>query len=102
MVITSNAKRDFPAVFRRRCLPLEMRTLTKEQLLTMVEGQLWLHLQGTEDLQGVFIRRVQAGGTHFVDQLLNAAHMTTSSVLQAIGDGRKLVEMLLRELAKGR
>ncbi|MFD3497422.1 AAA family ATPase [Streptomyces sp. NPDC058676] len=102
VVITSNGEREFPAAFRRRCLPLEMRTPTREQLLAMVEGHLGARPQGTEDLVDLFVQRVQAGGTHSLDQLLNAVQMTTAGGFQADGGGRKLVEMLLRDLAKGR
>ncbi|MFF4833084.1 AAA family ATPase [Streptomyces sp. NPDC001315] len=102
VVITSNGEREFPAAFRRRCLPLEMRTPSREQLLAMVEGHLGARPQGTEDLVDLFVQRVQAGGTHSLDQLLNAVQMTTAGGFQADGDGRKLVEMLLRDLAKGR
>ncbi|WLW51615.1 AAA family ATPase [Streptomyces sp. YU58] len=102
VVITSNGEREFPAAFRRRCLPLEMRTPTREQLLAMVEGHLGVRPEGTEDLVDVFVQRVQSGGTHSLDQLLNAVQMTTAGGFQADGDGRKLVEMLLRDLAKGR
>ncbi|MFF8673086.1 MoxR family ATPase [Streptomyces sp. NPDC015242] len=102
VVITSNGEREFPAAFRRRCLPLEMRTPSREQLLAMVEGHLGTRPQGTEDLVDLFVQRVQAGGTHSLDQLLNAVQMTTAGGFQADGDGRKLVEMLLRDLAKGR
>ncbi|MEU5520839.1 AAA family ATPase [Streptomyces sp. NPDC047860] len=102
VVITSNGEREFPAAFRRRCLPLEMRTPTREQLLAMVEGHLGARPQGTEDLVELFVQRVQAGGTHSLDQLLNAVQMTTAGGFQADGHGTKLVEMLLRDLAKGR
>jgi MoxR-like ATPase len=102
VVITSNGEREFPAAFRRRCLPLEMRTPSREQLLAMVEGHLGTRPRGTEDLVDLFVQRVQAGGTHSLDQLLNAVQMTTAGGFQADGDGRKLVEMLLRDLAKGR
>ncbi|GAA4014327.1 hypothetical protein GCM10022232_66230 [Streptomyces plumbiresistens] len=102
VVITSNGEREFPAAFRRRCLPLEMRTPSREQLLAMVERHLEGRPQGTEDLVDLFVQRVQAGGTHSLDQLLNAVQMTTAGGFQADGDGRKLVEMLLRDLAKGR
>jgi MoxR-like ATPase len=102
VVITSNGEREFPAAFRRRCLPMEMHTPTREQLLAMVEGHLGLRPQGTEDLVDLFVQRVQAGGTHSLDQLLNAVQMTTAGGFQADGDGRKLVELLLRDLAKGR
>jgi len=102
VVITSNGEREFPAAFRRRCLPLEMRTPTKEQLLAMVEGHLGIRPPGTEVLVDEFVQRVQAGGSHSLDQLLNAVQMTTAGGFQADGDGRTLVEMLLRDLAKGR
>jgi MoxR-like ATPase len=102
VVITSNGEREFPAAFRRRCLPLEMRTPTKEQLLAMVEGHLGIRPPGTESLVDEFVQRVQSGGTHSLDQLLNAVQMTTAGGFQADGDGRTLVEMLLRDLAKGR
>ncbi|WP_151480324.1 AAA family ATPase [Streptomyces albicerus] len=102
VVITSNGEREFPAAFRRRCLPLEMRTPTREQLLAIVEGHLRARPQGAEALVDLFVQRVQAGGTHSLDQLLNAVQLTTAGGFQAEGDGRKLLEMLLRDLAKGR
>lgn len=102
VVITSNGEREFPAAFRRRCLPMEMHTPTREQLLAMVEGHLGRRPRGTEDLVDLFVQRVQAGGVHSLDQLLNAVQMTTAGGFQADGDGRKLVELLLRDLAKGR
>ncbi|MYW64022.1 AAA domain-containing protein [Streptomyces sp. SID8379] len=102
VVITSNGEREFPAAFRRRCLPLEMRTPSREQLLAMVEGHLRTRPEGSEELVDLFLQRVHAGGTHSLDQLLNAVQLTTAGGFQAEGDGRKLVESLLRDLAKGR
>lgn len=102
VVITSNGEREFPAAFRRRCLPLELRTPTREQLLAMVRRHLGDRPAGAEDLVDLFLRRVEAGGTHSLDQLLNAVQITTTGGFQVDGSGRKLVEMLLRDLAKGR
>ncbi|MEW2248156.1 MoxR family ATPase [Streptomyces sp. NPDC058733] len=102
VVITSNGEREFPAAFRRRCLPLEMRPPGRERLLAMIEGHLGTRPEGAEDLVEEFVQRVQAGGTHSLDQLLNAVQMTTAGGFQADGDGRKLIETLLRDLAKGR
>ncbi|MFJ5262059.1 AAA family ATPase [Streptomyces sp. NPDC088387] len=102
VVITSNGEREFPAAFRRRCLPLEMRVPSREQLLAMVQGHLGERPPGTEDLVDLFVRRVQAGGTHSLDQLLNAVQLTTAGGFQSDGHGRTLMEMLLRDLAKGR
>jgi MoxR-like ATPase len=102
VVITSNGEREFPAAFRRRCLPLEMRTPSREQLLAMVERHLGNRTPEAKSMVDGYLQRVQAGGTHSLDQLLNAVQMTTAGGFQADGDGRKLVEMLLRDLAKGR
>ncbi|BCL27026.1 AAA family ATPase [Streptomyces aurantiacus] len=102
VVITSNGEREFPAAFRRRCLPLEMRTPTREQLLAIVESHVRAHPPDVEALVDQFVEKVEAGGTHSLDQLLNAVQLTTAGSFQAEGGGRKLMEMLLRDLAKGR
>ncbi|MBA2947579.1 AAA family ATPase [Streptomyces himalayensis] len=102
VVITSNGEREFPAAFRRRCLPLEMRMPGKEQLLAIVRSHLEADEEQAEPLVDQFLQRVQGGGTHSLDQLLNAVQLTTMGGFQADGNGRKLVESLLRDLAKGR
>lgn len=102
VVITSNGEREFPAAFRRRCLPLEMRTPSREQLISIVVSHLRRRSEGVEELVDDFERRLHNGGTQSVDQLLNAVHLTTAGSFQADTHGRKLMEMLLRDLAKGR
>jgi MoxR-like ATPase len=102
VVITSNGEREFPAAFRRRCLPLEMRPPNREQLLAIVESHLRVRPEGAEHLVDDYLHRVRSGGTHSLDQLLNAVQLTTLGGFQAEADGSKLVETLLRDLAKGR
>ncbi|MCJ1680090.1 AAA family ATPase [Streptomyces sp. APSN-46.1] len=102
VVITSNGEREFPAAFRRRCLPLEMRPPSREQLISIVVSHLRRRPEGVDTLVDDFERRVRKGGTQSVDQLLNAVHLTTAGGFQADADGRKLIELLLRDLAKGR
>ncbi|MFE9093130.1 AAA family ATPase [Streptomyces sp. NPDC007264] len=102
VVITSNGEREFPAAFRRRCLPLEMRAPSREQLISIVVSHLRRRPEGVDTLVDDFERRLRNGGTQSVDQLLNAVHLTTAGSFQADADGRKLIEMLLRDLAKGR
>ncbi|MFK0046099.1 AAA family ATPase [Streptomyces sp. NPDC090741] len=102
VVITSNGEREFPAAFRRRCLPLEMRPPSREQLVSIVVSHLRSRPEAVDALIDDFERRVRTGGTQSVDQLLNAVHMTTAGGFQADSDGRKLIELLLRDLAKGR
>jgi MoxR-like ATPase len=102
VVITSNGEREFPAAFRRRCLPLEMGTPTREQLLAIVDSHLRVRPPDAEALVDLFVQQVEAGGTHSLDQLLNAVQLTTAGTFPADASGRKLMEMLLRDLAKGR
>ncbi|MFJ8941629.1 AAA family ATPase [Streptomyces sp. NPDC102365] len=102
VVITSNGEREFPAAFRRRCIPLELQAPTREQLLAMVVSHLRELPTGAESLVDDYLHRVGGGGTHSLDQLLNAVQLTTLSGSQVDAAGRKLVEMLLRDLAKGR
>ncbi|MFD9497978.1 AAA family ATPase [Streptomyces sp. NPDC060035] len=102
VVITSNGEREFPAAFRRRCLPLEMRPPSREQLVSIVVSHLRRRPEDIEALVDDFVRRLDGGGTQSVDQLLNAVQLTTAHGFRADSDGRKLIEMLLRDLSKGR
>ncbi|WP_165989788.1 AAA family ATPase [Streptomyces sp. YIM 98790] len=102
VVITSNGEREFPAAFRRRCLPLEMRPPSREQLLAIVVSHLRRRPEGVAALIEDFERRVREGGTQSVDQLLNAVQLTAAGGFQRDSQGHKLIEMLLRDLAKGR
>ncbi|CAM5359168.1 AAA family ATPase [Streptomyces pilosus] len=102
VLITSNGEREFPAAFRRRCLPLEMQAPTREQLLAIVSGHLGSLPPDAEAMVDVFLHKVREGGTHSLDQLLNAARLTTVDGFRTDGEGRRLIETLLRDLAKGR
>ncbi|WP_372344528.1 AAA family ATPase [Streptomyces sp. KL116D] len=100
VVITSNGERDFPAAFRRRCLPLEMQPPSAELLLAIVEGHLRHRPDGVEALVDEFALRLGSGGTHSVDQLLNAAQLITHHGFPKGQQGRLLIETLLRDLSK--
>ncbi|RAG83775.1 MoxR family ATPase [Streptacidiphilus pinicola] len=101
VVITSNGEREFPAALRRRCLPLEMRPPTREQLVAVVASHLRRRPEGIESLLDEFHRRSSGGGTHTIDQLLNAVHMVAGGY-RPEEDDRTLLETLLRDLSKGR
>ncbi|MFI6938191.1 AAA family ATPase [Streptomyces sp. NPDC050418] len=100
VVITSNGEREFPAAFRRRCLPLEMQPPGPELLLAIVEGHLRHRPDGVEELVEEFALRLGSGGTHSVDQLLNAAQLITQQGFPKGRQGRALIETLLRDLSK--
>ncbi|MCF1597012.1 AAA family ATPase [Streptomyces muensis] len=102
VVITSNGEREFPAAFRRRCLPLHLRPPSRAQLLAMLEAHLQATTEGAERIVDQFLQRIEGGGTHSIDQLLNAVRLSASHAFPTGADGDKLVETLLRDLAKGR
>ncbi|MER7483979.1 AAA family ATPase [Streptomyces sp. NPDC126510] len=102
VVITSNGEREFPAAFRRRCLPLEMTTPSREKLLAIVSNHFRSLPPDAEPLVDLFLERVRSGGTHSLDQLFNAVQLTTAGGLRDDGSSRRLLEMLLRDLSTGR
>lgn len=102
VVITSNGEREFPAAFRRRCLPVEMTTPSREQLLAIVRNHFRALPADAENLVDLFLDRVSSGGTHSLDQLFNAVQLTTAGGLGDDGSGDRLLKMLLRDLSMGR
>ncbi|MEV5877496.1 MoxR family ATPase [Streptomyces sp. NPDC052101] len=108
VVLTSNAQREFPTAFLRRCVRLDMQPPNAERLAAMVsahwdnpggEGQvLPAHAQ---DMIAEFLRQREDGVELANDQLLNALLMA-GRVLWDGERGRHLVrEVLLRPLNQG-
>ena len=104
VIITSNGEREFPPAFMRRCLRLEMRPPTAEQLGMMVAAQFG-------DTSGVDVERLirefldrseQVGGLA-TDQLLNAVHLAarlaTSGAYEIDGEWGKLMTAIWHPLA---
>lgn len=76
IVITSNAERDLPPAFRRRCVPHTMSPLTDDRLSDIVAAHLG---EKTADAAGglvtAFLTRLDQGEQLAIDQLLNAAFL---------------------------
>lgn len=110
VVITSNGEREFPAAFRRRCLPLELRPPSRAQLTAIVRAHLRELPPAAYDAVERYARSVESGEQHALDQLLNIVHLLDlralpsdpDTVFTADGGSSTLVETLLRDLAKGR
>ncbi|MER5886481.1 AAA family ATPase [Streptomyces sp. NPDC001941] len=102
IVMTSNGERDFPAPFLRRCVRYTMPKPTIESLTRVVRAHLSIEdaQQGKiNNLVKEFIDRVDAGQALAVDQLLNAAHILTTSHASSEEDTEKVTSLLLRELS---
>jgi MoxR-like ATPase len=82
VVMTSNAEREFPAPFLRRCIRLNVAMPNKEQIAKIVEAQ--LHMSATDlaaervqNLITSFLNGNVAGNVS-TDQLLNALFLTVT------------------------
>jgi len=100
IVITSNGERDFPAAFLRRCLQLETRAPSADQLAAMVAA----HMVDSDDehrlrLNQEFVDRSAAVGGLPADKLLDAVYLATSGAYQHNDvSWSRLVDALWRQL----
>jgi MoxR-like ATPase len=97
VILTSNAEREFPPAFLRRCLRLDIEQPSEERLRQIVATQLDAKLaEAAKSLIGEFYkRRESGGGDRATDQLLNAVYLITQ---QKAPEG--LIDKLFRPLDK--
>jgi len=83
VIMTSNGEREFPPAFLRRCLQLEIRDPSLEQLAAMVANHL-LDPDGEhrERLVREFAERSRQEGGLPADRLLDAVYLATSGAYQ--------------------
>ena len=100
IVITSNGEREFPPAFLRRCLQLEMRAPTPEQLASIVAAQFagLFPDQDTSSLITQFLSRRDGRHELGTDQLLNAVHLATSGAHTADESWQDLLDLVWRYL----
>lgn len=101
VIMTSNAEREFPPAFLRRCLRLDIGDPDVERLTRMVEAH--LDLGSTEGMAKV--RQLVADfaderkrGDLSVDQLLNAVFLTQYGIEATTPGNERLRETLFRHL----
>ncbi|KQV05661.1 MULTISPECIES: MoxR family ATPase [unclassified Kitasatospora] len=101
-VLTSNAEREFPAAFLRRCVVLELRRPEGSELEEIVRSHLPSadHALVAEILQ-VFLDR-RAEGELATDQLLNAIYLTARPELADQADRAALAARVMPYLSRGR
>lgn len=108
VVITSNGEREFPAPFLRRCLSLQLKPPTKEQLEAIVRS----HFSDLEELSQIekdkvnrlisqVIKLRENNGDYVaVDQLLNAVHLVKSAERKALIDQQLYTNHVLSPIAR--
>jgi MoxR-like ATPase len=99
VVMTSNAEREFPSPFLRRCIRLDVATPNREQLELIVASQLGAHANSLnsgeiDELINHFLDNTAQGDVS-TDQLLNAIFLT---VTMREGEGRTFSDEELKAL----
>ncbi|MEU9623226.1 MoxR family ATPase [Streptomyces sp. NPDC048155] len=105
VVLTSNAEREFPTAFLRRCVRLDIQPSDEKRLAAMVAA----HLGGgvkTEAARAVliseFLRRQRENGAELAnDQLLNALLMAERGLWDSELGRSVIRDVLLRPLNEG-
>lgn len=95
VILTSNAEREFPPAFLRRCLRLDIQQPDSDRLRQIVATQLDEPLaeQAKDLIQDFYRKRESGGGDRATDQLLNAVYLVTQ---QKAPEG--LIDQLFRPL----
>ncbi|HLG62596.1 MAG TPA: MoxR family ATPase [Ktedonosporobacter sp.] len=96
IVLTSNEEREFPPAFLRRCLRLDMKPPTKEELASIVESHLGADiLPLANQLIDEFLQE-QVKGDLATDQLLNAIYLSSRGI--DARDKKTIFRAVLRQL----
>ncbi|WP_406863915.1 MoxR family ATPase [Streptomyces sp. HUAS MG47] len=108
IVMTSNGEQELPAPFLRRCVRYTMPKPTAALIREVVSGHLQLEIpeSGPEaDLVNDFVRRVAAGESVAVDQLLGTLHLLHGDAAQGAarvrgrGERDRLIALLMKDLS---
>jgi MoxR-like ATPase len=103
IVMTSNGEQELPAPFLRRCIRYTMPVPQADMLRKMIRG--WLNIEVPEkgplaDLVDGFVRRVAAGETIAIDQLLSTVHLVHGKGAPEGDQRKRLVDILMRDLSR--
>ncbi|WP_217549989.1 MoxR family ATPase [Streptomyces sp. GbtcB6] len=101
VVLTSNAEREFPTPFLRRCVRLEIQPPDENRLAAMVAAHLGEEVGNgavRAELIAQFARKRRDGAELANDQLLNALLMAEGGLWTDQEDRRVIQDVLLRPL----
>lgn len=98
VVITSNAEREFPAAFQRRCMRLTIQAPESDRLASIVAAQLGEYAAGQAAAIITRFLEERKYGDIATDQLLNAIYFATSGLQVPEASLQKLEKALLSPL----
>jgi MoxR-like ATPase len=92
IILTSNAERELPAPFLRRCLRLDIKEPNFDKLERIVESYFVNEEQKEQYNQLIeFFLKLRQEGSLSTDQLLSAIYMTTNNIEMSEDDLRKTI-----------
>ncbi|MEW2355984.1 MoxR family ATPase [Spirillospora sp. NPDC029432] len=102
IIITSNAEREFPPAFLRRCLQFHLREPDEERLASMIAA----HFADRADEHSLemvyeFLTHRRLHGGLAADQLLNAVYLATSGAHTAGASWQRILDLLWQRLDQG-
>ena len=98
VVLTSNNEREFPAAFKRRCLPVDIEPPNAEALEQIIRAHLGEDaIEAGEELIEEFHERAGKGDLA-TDQLLNAIHLLSEGLVPGGWSAEDLADALLPHL----
>ncbi|MGW2477059.1 AAA family ATPase [Streptomyces sp. NPDC001665] len=99
VVLTSNGEREFPPAFLRRCVRLQLPSVTADE--TRLRAIVRAHLPGADEqaeaVIGEFLERA-ATGELATDQLLNAVYLMSRTVQEGAPDPDGIARLVLQHL----
>lgn len=105
IVMTSNAERDFPQAFKRRCLRVRMPDPDSEALIEIVKAHLSVdhYTQYKDKIDGLIKKYLPEPGQTLdlaTDQLLNTVFLLTQNVSPQTSEEEAIKEILLKKLSE--
>jgi MoxR-like ATPase len=103
IVMTSNGEQELPAPFLRRCIRYTMPKPTIDMIRDVIRS--WMQIEVSDEgpvaeLVEGFVRRLNAGETIAIDQLLNTIHLIHGRGGPEGAQRKQLVEILMRDLSR--
>jgi MoxR-like ATPase len=100
VVITSNAEREFPPAFLRRCLRLDIRPPDSRTLKRIVVNLIGEEAaERSDELINQFLDQRDRGDVVTTDQLLNAVYLVASGIMPPESTRARLRSNLIRDLS---
>jgi MoxR-like ATPase len=102
VIITSNAEREFPPAFLRRCLRFEMRDPDEDQLANIVAAHFTDDAgDQVREMISDFLEYRRVHGGLATDQLLNAVYLVTAGADTASASWHHLLDLVWQRLNQG-